>query len=418
LPGIEFDGEVAAGFTMRDAYRHGLVFSADDPNSPQDYPLHDGAVVKYFKFIDCNQVFTSGTNNQRAVIEVEYHKNVLIDNVEIDGGDYYAMGIFFAGERRTVTATVSNTKIYDLMPADSMDSSGVGILAHNSNLTVDNCEIHDVNKGVDFGEQKGNNYSHTYTIKNSKFYNNAWGSNLNSAGDTYSGTIKYYIFNNLYYDNRHRGIDLYSNPYTAYIVHNTFDNNGYGSSNVQYANIGLTPDNDQSKDTIYLYNNIFYKPGGGSNLLNERYWDDDDVFDLHSDYNSWVQRSSENFATFAYFITDCQYSYGANGPGQTSGDWYDEKGCDTTASSKGHQGSDANSKTADDIPFKDVAGYDYTLITSYPGTNLTRMPWYIPEMGFDRNGVDHVSWDLGAYESGAKGFIMGAPKNLRIIITD
>jgi hypothetical protein len=166
----------------------------------------------------------------------------------------------------------------------------------------------------------------------------------------------------------------------------------------------------------YLYNNIFYKPtaGAGSNNFQMKFFKSTvSDYSLMSDYNSWVQNTLEVFTMWgANSGSDqtCNFNYGTNGPGHSSGNWYAQYGCTTSppANGTGHYHQDAHSKGtgATDTtlpPFTNVKGNDYTLTAHYAGTNLSTQPWYIPEMGTDRNRKTRTNWDIGAYEYGAGG---------------
>ena len=129
---------------------------------------------------------------------------------------------------------------------------------------------------------------------------------------------------------------------------------------------------------------------------------------IDSDYNSWVQRSGEEFCRWGYYTTDQKsYSYGSNGPGHNSGDWYTYYGHTSSAPSNGalgHHHADAHSKgtgaSYTTLPsFLDVVNHDYSLASSYPGVDLSSKSWYIPEMGRDYNGNPRTIWDMGAFEA-------------------
>jgi hypothetical protein len=52
--------------------------------------------------------------------------------------------------------------------------------------------------------------------------------------------------------------------------------------------------------------------------------------------------------------------------------------------------------------FVDEAGHDYHLAATSElrgqGSDLSRQPWYLPEMGRDRAGQQRRAWSIGAYE--------------------
>jgi len=374
----------------------------------------DGAVVKNARFYNCGTSWQSG-DNQRGVIQIEFHKNVLVENVEIDGNGLYLMGMWLGRERGKVVGTIANTTVHDLKTTSSLGSGGAGFLAHNSDLTFMNCKAYNLNKGWDLGEADGKDVDINYRIINALSWNNVYGMNFNSASTIrYTGNVKFYVINSVVRDNANIGIYMYGGPYTAYIVHNTLDNNGTRSSSGDgYANLCLTPDDathDTSHIEAFVYNNIFHRPAGAHNFLVKAIGSGyDSDFNLFSDWNAWVQRANEPFCLWSWYVGQSQvtFRYGSDGPGRgASGQWYIDEG--EPSSGIGHYHCDSNSvgTGADDPalpPFANIAVGDYTLSGAYAGKDLSSMSWYIVEMGVDRAGVNRRSWDLGAYEFGESG---------------
>src|SRR6185503_14092013 len=139
-----------------------------------------------------------------------------------------------------------------------------------------------------------------------------------------------------------------------------FDFNGSNPSGTPLyngAHITTTPNDTTDDETIhvYLYNNIFQnqKADGGNNntaiILNKYYDGTLNDYTLESDYNSYRQTGANTvFCVWSAYVgpNSDSYSFGANGPGHASGDWYNEYGFDTTVpgAGTGHFHSDVNSK--------------------------------------------------------------------------
>ena len=374
---------------------------------------YEGCTFQYIYFYN-NESTHTGSDDQSGGNLFIYHHNsaVVVDHCEFNGNNVRTQGISIAdNDDRVTDATISNCLAYDFA---GTDNSGIGFKAQNSVVVFDNVVAHDCFKGIDAGEQTAiSSWNIDYTVKNSTFYNNNWGTNFSSSQSARTGYFHVTIFNNIYYDNIAAGIDVYSSPWEAYIVHNTLYNNGTEGGN-ESRQIGLTSDTpyDSLLTRSYVYNNIFYKPGGNRNLSVERWASTtSNQFVMNSNYNSWVKRASEYFCSWMHYGVgdeECNFSYGTNGPGKATGNWYNWYGCHDSASSQGHFQQDANSvgtgaTDTTEPPFisgEPAANNIFTLTETYPGKDISAETWYTEAMGTDRNGVTRTFWDMGAYESG------------------
>ncbi len=309
-------------------------------------------------------------------------------------------GIFLGGESHVAAANliVSDVTVSGL---GGNDDAGIGFKAYNSSITFLRCLAESSFKGFDLGEINGDSLNILYKVINSTARDNSYGINLNAAGKSYAGSVDWYLINNIVHDNKILGSNIYAGPYNLYAVHNLYFNNGYENPRPDSGNINITPDsNDTQTINAYLYNNIFYKPGGGTNLLIKIVGNSfDSDLSLHSDYNAWVQRAAEPFSEWSYYILpNTTFYYGTNGPGHNSGSWYEDE--NEPGDGTGHAGSDSHSKgTASDDPtlppFADFSGEDFSLTTSFQGLQLDGEPWFIAEMDRDRNGLCRNGWDIG-----------------------
>ena len=104
-----------------------------------------------------------------------------------------------------------------------------------------------------------------------------------------------------------------------------------------------------------------------------------------------------------------------NGPGNMTGEWY-------TLDENGHLHSDGHSVNAllgYSARFTDEANHSYVPLGDSDligrGYNLSQKPWYVPEMGIDRNGNERTNWTIGPYEfQGTSETPPSRPQNLRM----
>jgi hypothetical protein len=327
----------------------------------------------------------------------------------------------------TVTGVIATNHRGDLANNDS----GIGFKSESSQVTWTNCESYANLKGWDLGEQHGDNADITYKVVNGYAHDNSWGINFNSAATSaYLGTVTFYAINCLVVNNTESGMNTYAGPYTFYCVNNVFDRNGLAAQSPPLYNgaqLTITP-NDASDTSVCvarIYNNIFRNQaaGGGNNntsILFNKYFETSNKFTLDSDYNSYQQTGANTlFCMWAgYGGVEVQFTFGGNGPGHATGNWYSWYGNSTTppASGTGHFHSDANSKGtgATDTSLPNLNA-NYIPLAAYPGANLTSKPWYIAAMGTDRAGNPRSSWTMGAYEFASIPTKPESPANLRII---
>ena len=346
-----------------------------------------------------------------------------MENCVFDGNNNGFINGLALGQsaRRVLFYTVSNCVSYNHR---GTNDAGMGFKAYNSQVTYKNCTAYNNHKGWDLGENEGvPNTDIIYKLINCLAYENDYGINFNGpfnpygGGIEWTGSVKFYLINSIARDNYRAGSNIYAGPFDAYIVHSIFDSNGNGLGD---SNLIIGPDGEMDNKRIntYLYNNILYKPNVAGNRANFviPFWiqgdtepANDSFFNLDSDYNAWIQNSSEYFCLWNFWgdTDDKSYSYGPNGPGHGAGGaWYDDYGGTVAVppnGATGHHGADEHSMaTGGDSfvppPFKSVSTHDYRLTASYSGVDLSSKNWYIPEMGFDRDGKKRFSWDMGAYE--------------------
>jgi len=242
------------------------------------------------------------------------------------------------------------------------------------------------------------------------------------------------LMNSIVRDNSYTGSNIYSGPFELFMVHNVFDNNGTPGDLYNKSSLIITPNHvtypnqDQNPIIAYLYNNIFYKSNAETSLLN-KYWRISTVppnystdLTINSDYNAWIQRDNEAFCLLGAYNGSQEastFKYGANGPGNSSGNWYEwyggSKNVPTAGTGHYHQDSHsyASGGANPSVPsFYDISNHNYVLTAAYPGINLLSMPWYIPEMGQDSRGVNRSSWDLGPLDFNLS---IISPTNLRLV---
>ncbi len=418
--GVKIDGSFPRGIVVGDCLLGGIqVKEKPDGSAVSDIRMSD---MYFHNNGQAYQTDTAGAGDGQ--LNLRNVDNFAVKDCEFDGNHNYINGLIIGDNNKEGIGIVSDTVAYNHKGDESGNDCGIGFKAFNSQVTFSNCSSYDNLKGFDLGEQDGRGRDIVYKVLGSVARDNVWGINMNSAGDpAYSGEVKFYIIDNLVYDNSFHGSNIYAGPFDLFMAHNTYAHNGEDTSSGKYrGNLAITaasglPD-ETAEVNVYLYNNIFYKPGGHTNYVNTNFADDKgDNFNFYSDYNSWVQdgghANGEYFARWSFTKSPaCDFGYGADGPGHGSGSWYSDIGCSGVTYSTlaiGHKGADEHSKgtgAADPSQplFKDAANHDYTLTSSYAGTDLSQKSWYIPEMGVDRNKNTRSGWDIGAYE-----YVSGTP---------
>ncbi len=422
VDGVRFDGKVTNGIVIQDSQICGIQVK----EKPGTGDTVNNAEFHYIKFYNNGTNFTTGNESYTAQLHIRHAIGLTISHLEIDGNGNHIQGLLLGETHKyVIDATISDTSIHNHNGDDPPNDSGIGFKAFNSKVTYKNCLSYNNLKGWDLGEQNGDDVDISYKVINCTAYNNLWGVNMNSTADSgYGGAVNFYLINSIIRDNSFLGANIYSGPYNLHVVHCAFDNNGAFGETLKYkGNIVVTANHfyDDSLIKAYLYNNIFYKPAGHYNLINQYAVNTNDI-SLYSDYNAWIQNSSEKCFSWSHFYSPAtQYSYGPDGPGHSSGNWYNWYNESTTPipnGSKGHYTNDANSvgtgaNNSTEPPFNDVINHDYKLTENYPGADISGKPWYISEMGIDARGVERSNWDIGAYEFSG-GSLLNPPTNVRV----
>lgn len=341
--------------------------------------------------------------------------NVLVTNCAFNGDQNYINGVLSGDNHKTVTGSVINCTATNHLGDIVGNDSGIGFKALNGQLTFKNCTSRDNLKGFDLGEQSGDDADITYKVLNCTSVSNAWGVNFNCAAAPYLGAVNFYLVNSLVISNAIAGMNVYSGPFHFYAVHNYFQDNGLstlgGTPLYNNAHMIITPNSGADTNHIeaYIYNNIFtgQRAGGGTGntaVFLTHYFKSTNDFTFVSDYNSYVQSGANTtFCSWsdAWGAGYAAFSFGANGPGHASGNWYLQYGNDTTppALGTGHYHSDAHSKgTGCDDTTAAPINSDYMPTATFAGLGLSDKAWYISEMGTDRAGKPRNEWTIGAYE--------------------
>jgi len=346
----------------------------------------------------------------------------LIFNCEINGGSNYFQGIC-AGDsiNKPCHMIVSNCIAYN---HSGDNDAGIGMKGFGTNFTFLNCTNYFNYKGWDLGCKQASGSVVVYKIINSRSMSNHNGMNMNGPPHSihpYPTPPKFYIINSLIHDNPEAGSRIYHGPMDFHCVGSLYYRNGgsvYGTGQ-----LGITSDNsepdyaDMSPVTAHVYNTILYKPSSTyCNLFVEEYCPSN-YYTLDSDFNSWTQTASEDAIYWGSLSSgacydssyNIQFSYGANGPGRVGSgnwfNWYAKDGTPPLIGGTGHFLCDPNSRGTGAIdttppPFVDPSILDFRLTNSFAGTNISGLPWYITEMGYDANGTNRASWDMGPLESG------------------
>ncbi len=415
LDGLTIDGKTTGGIVLKNCAIGGLTVKE---KAGTGEPVDKCTLVnlKFFNngwsFLTDKAGAGSGQLSARKAIDLR------IENVVLDGDQNFVNGIILGDNHMAVVnAVVQNCESFNHKGDLANNDSGIGFKAFNSQILFMGDRSHDNLKGFDLGEQSGDNVNITYTLLNCTTYSNCWGANMNCTGTAaYTGLVNYYVINTLLYNNSVEGINAYSGPFNLHVVHSVFANNGGNPGTGKGSgHLRVTPDDRADAGAIraHLYNNIYYKAYYTA-LTTSWFERATNTFTLDSDYNGYVRGGTELFCRWAlYQASECRdFAFGANGPGRPLGQWstfYGNNAVPPFTPGTGHFGSDTHSKgTGAEDPtlpqFMNPGANDFRLVVNYPGANLQAQPWYIPAMGFDRNGAARVGWDMGVFDSGGGAF--------------
>ena len=384
IGGIKLDGITTGGIVVQNATCSGFT------NYSSGAPLV-GPQISNMLF--SNSMTDYGGEPNAGGIKIRNAIDATVTNVQLNGSDNSGNGIAL-GESgdRVIGFIATNVSSYGW---SGSDDGGFGFKALNSQAVFNSSVAYNNYKGWDLGEASGTtSWDITYTIINSEAYNNVLGINFNliGFGGSWSGEVNFYIINTIIRDNTSEGSNIYAGPYNLHIIHSVYEGN---DRNARINRDGLS---DNNTINVRMYNSVFYKPTGGSQgNVDHVYWEDTgDPMDIFSDYNSWIQNGSERFKRFGQFgggSDTNDFNYGVNGPGHSSGSWYNFQSWNNDANSYATGGDDTTPP-----PFNDIGSNDYTLTAAYAGSDISGAGWYITAMGTDRDGTARTNWDVGAYE--------------------
>jgi hypothetical protein len=431
--GVCFDGVTSNGIEVRNGPNSGISSYANGGGQIV------GTNLSYIKFFNNGTTIANDTEGaSQGQLLIHYADGGTIRHCNFDGNNRYGCGIM-AGE--TTTPTITNLTIDHCVVYNHKgdDDAGIGIKTVSAQATISNCEMYNNFKGSDNGAKKTGFNPVLKFINNYVHHNVESGLNGNGAAAiNLSNVMNMYLINNIIVDNGVQGSYFYDGAMNLYLFGNLFANNGtigssyYGRANLKVSNNVSPPEG--APISIYLYNNIFYKPDPGANSSNidvplwRRFTAPISGLSISSDYNAWVQNSSEYFSNWGSLSGSDEtvnFSYGVDGPGHTTGKWYNWYGGSAmppASGALGHFHQDVHSKgtgAADStLPkFKDYSARNFELTEPYSGVNLLtkfgQSSWYISEINFDRSGKLRSTWDIGPYDY--KTPVPVSPKNLSVL---
>jgi Right handed beta helix region len=405
---IQIDGVTVAGITVANSALCGFQLK-EKPSASQP---ETNTVFNSCTTSNCGtSLSTDAGGSGIACLQVRNAVNLTVNNCTIIGNANWICGMILGDSNMYVeNGLVENCNIYGLIGSPPLPESGLGIRCLNGQLTISNCVSHDNMKGFDLGEDNANTVPIVYTVQNSVLSNNLYGCNFSNVGTTENtfGPATFYIFNCIIISNQITGSKVYAGPYNFYAVNNDYIGNGWNSAAYSvaiYNAVNMAVGDDQGNDTnlvnFYGYNNIMASPFGyqymsfSSTPTNHVNW--------FLDYNSYQQRSAESFAiwSLSYGPDQASFTYGVNGAGHASGNWYSwyGSGAVNLSGGIGHFNCDPHSTgTGAANTGLPSLNPNYTLKSSFQGINLTSQSWYVPAMGFDLAGNKRMNWDVGAFE--------------------
>lgn len=380
--------------------------------------VNDYFWIQYVKGLHCGTQLTNDLAGAGSGhFNIRYVNHLKVNNNEVDGASdtNYINGWLFGDNGKFVKdALVRDTSAHHLKGDTGPNDSGIGFKALNSQIVFTNVLSQFNLKGMDIGEQSGaGGYDITAEIYNSTFHSNAVsGVGLTGKAAFYNGQISNWIYNCHIFSNNNFGINCYSTPQNTFIVQNEFGYNGDTALSGAYAgNIRANPNSSSDTNTmrVTILNNIFVAPAD-CQLCSTDYSTPSGAtgtdYTQFSDWNIYVQRSSELFAQWAYFNGSefLNVSY-AQGPANATGQWATNYSNTGTAPIRGtgHFGSDKNSTAilsgaSEASNFWKVGYPTWSINTNRIGTNFSAQSWFAAGMGYDRLGVARTKYYIGAYE--------------------
>jgi len=329
-----------------------------------------------------------------------------VTGVELDGQGIAGNAGFHFGEHPCNNGVFRRCVAHDLGDEPGAQAGGTDLqigfwLVNSRHVRYVDCVAYDnEGDGYDVGLYQATEENSTDDIRyvNCLSRSNGDGFGAN-AGEGLRHNLRVYCTNCLAVGNSFGGFHAYGGTaeyfYTNVVAVGNRD-----------ANFHVGPDGwqDKTRVVVHIRNSIGYRPDTGkafhkANLLTTYVRGND--FHLDSDYNYW---GADVGATPSFCYWDAYagaapyaraYSY-TDGPGSTTGDWYllDEDGhldCD---------GHSINGVTGPPPGFVAEQDQDYRLTADSAlrgrGCDLSREPWYLPEMGLDRGGRKPTTWSIGA----------------------
>jgi len=421
VSGVKIDGGTDRG-------RRGIVFYRSTYDGVSGFPVGANIIVGP----DVNNCFfaTNGAAYNSISVPDSTEAGLrlrqcigptIVKNCEFDGGSNFFQGICIGDSGKFNSVIVSNCIAY----AHGGDNdSGIGMKGYGTNMVFIRCTNYFNYKGWDLGCKVGGGAATSYKVFACASFSNQNGINMNGPPNVYhpyAGPVDFYLIDSLVHDNPEAGSRIYHGPMNFHCIGNIYYRNG--GSVFGTGNIGITSDNSEPSGpdlgvvNARVYNNIFYKPSGGyCNMFVENYCPSNN-YSLESDYNSWTQTSTDFAIKWAALAASAcfdpaevlDFSYGADGPGHSSGNWYTWYSKDINPDIGGgtaHFHCDANSKgtgaaISTTPPFADVVNFDFRLTNAYTGSSLVAKSWYITEMGLNADGsARNQTPDMGPQDVG------------------
>lgn len=385
--GIFIDGKTNYGIQIINSQYDGI----------SQYPASQlyGPMICSVLFSNCGLAYSNTQSAAAGIVQVLMSSTGYVSNVKILGNQMKLCGMTMGDSGLGCTnMVVTNCWIQDLV-GDDTSKGGRAFVAQNGSVTYWGCTGTNCSKAFDPGENASGSTTLDMIYKLVDCYAlncTVLGIGLSSVGFEQTNTVasQYYLINCIVYGNP-IGMKCYAGPWSNIIAHCVFDGNG---ENILCSRDGLT---DYNTNYLLVYNSVLYKPTGANGNMDHGYWKTGETQGhSFSDYNSYIQNGSEYFSMFGNYgggSDVVNFSYGANGPGRSTGNWYAFNSWGNDAHSKGTGATDTTAP-----PFTALASHNYTLTAHYSGVNLSALSWYTADMGVDLAGKPRTSWDIGAYE--------------------
>lgn len=378
----------------------GIIFR----NSPRGALAVFGSAQKPIRGTRLTDLLVSGFHD--SGVAADWADGYEVTRVELDGKGLAGNAGFHFGEHPCNNGVFRECLAHDLGDEPGAQAGGTDVqigfwLVNSRHVLYVDCAAYDnEGDGYDVGLYRATEDNCTDDIRyiNCLSRNNGDGFGAN-AGEGLQHNLRCYYINCIAVGNNFGGFHAYGGTAEYFYTNVVATENRDG-------NFHLGPDGwqDKTRVVVHLRNSVGYRPDTGkrfhkANLVTT--YIKGSSFRLDSDYNYWGAEltATPNFCYWDAYAGPAPYARAypyAKGPGSVTSDWY-------LLDEDGHLHCDGHSLAGVSGPpgFVSEREHDYHLtadsVLRGRGCDLSREPWYLPEMGLDRDNRERKIWNIGAY---------------------